>query len=186
METGTRENELKKLASAFCTKPGGSARDLAAAAGISKATFYRVYSSKDHLEEILTERAEEVVEGLFAITEKDITSRNALSEMMRWCCDNREYLMFLCRSALLGDSCVDTCRCSYDDRMRAFFLKGQQRGEFRVDVPAAVMAEIFGGEMAALFEAESRGRIASAMMADYWETIFLFGVESKGKKESHE
>lgn len=80
METGTRENELKKLASAFCTKPGGSARDLAAAAGISKATFYRVYSSKDHLEEILTERAEEVVEGLFAITEKDITSRNALSE----------------------------------------------------------------------------------------------------------
>lgn len=32
------------------------------------------------LEEILTERAEEVVEGLFAITEKDITSRNALSE----------------------------------------------------------------------------------------------------------
>ena len=73
METGTRENELKKLASALCTKPGGSARDLAAAAGISKATFYRVYSSKDHLEEILTERAEEVVEGLFAITEKDIT-----------------------------------------------------------------------------------------------------------------
>ena len=106
--------------------------------------------------------------------------------MMRWCCDNREYLMFLCRSALLGDSCVDTCRCSYDDRMRAFFLKGQQRGEFRVDVPAAVMAEIFGGEMAALFEAESRGRIASAMMADYWETIFMFGVEGKGKKESHE
>lgn len=186
METWTRENELKKLASALCTKPGGSARDLAAAAGISKATFYRVYSSKDHLEEILTERAEEVVEGLFSITEKDITSRNALSEMMRWCCDNREYLMFLCRSALLGDSCVDTCRCSYDDRMRAFFLKGQQRGEFRVDVPAAVMAEIFGGEMAALFEAESRGRIASAMMADYWETIFLFGVEGKGKKESHE
>lgn len=80
METGTRENELKKLASALCMKPGGSARDLAAAAGISKATFYRVYSSKDHLEEILTERAEEVVEGLFAITEKDITSRNALSE----------------------------------------------------------------------------------------------------------
>ena len=160
METGTRENELKKLASALCAKPGGSARDLAAAAGISKATFYRVYSSKDHLEEILTERAEEVVEGLFAITEKDITSRNALSEMMRW--------------------------CSYDDRMRAFFLKGQHRGEFRVDVPAAVMAEIFGGEMAALFEAESRGRIASAMMADYWETIFLFGVEGKGKKESHE
>lgn len=106
--------------------------------------------------------------------------------MMRWCCDNREYLMFLCRSALPGNSCVDTCRCSYDDRMRAFFLKGQQRGEFRVDVPAAVMAEIFGGEMAALFEAESRGRIASAMMADYWETIFLFGVEGKGKKESHE
>lgn len=100
METGTRENELKKLASALCTKPGGSARDLAAAAGISKATFYRVYSSKDHLEEILTERAEEVVEGLFAITEKDITSRNALSEMMRWCCDNREYLMFLCRSVI--------------------------------------------------------------------------------------
>lgn len=67
METGTRENELKKLASALCMKPGGSARDLAAAAGISKATFYRVYSSKDHLEEILTERAEEVVEGLFPL-----------------------------------------------------------------------------------------------------------------------
>ena len=39
MHLESREEELKKLALAFCTNPRRTAGELAAAAGISKATF---------------------------------------------------------------------------------------------------------------------------------------------------
>ena len=66
METGTRENELKKLASALCTKPGGSARDLADSRQVllvpldkvsSVRTFYIVYNKnrilKSHVKQFI-------------------------------------------------------------------------------------------------------------------------------------
>lgn len=186
METGTRENELKKLASALCTKPGGSARDLAA-------------GGRDQQSDIL--------QGVFIQRpfRRNPDGKGRRGRRRPFCHYGEGYHEPQCafgNDALvlrqprvpdvplpLGSSWrqrVDTCRCSYDDRMRAFFPEGPAARRIPRRVPAAVMAEIFGGEMAALFEAESRGRIASAMMADYWETIFLFGVEGKGKKESHE
>lgn len=61
MDTESREEELKKLALAFCTNPRRTARELAEAAGISKATFYRVYSSWENLSRILNERAREKI-----------------------------------------------------------------------------------------------------------------------------
>ena len=56
MESTDRENELKKLAVAFYSVPKGTAKELADAAGISKATFYRIYGSREQLGDLLTER----------------------------------------------------------------------------------------------------------------------------------
>ena len=71
MDTESREEELKKLALAFCTNPRRTARELAEAAGISKATFYRVYSSRENLSRILNERAREKISLLMKLVTEE-------------------------------------------------------------------------------------------------------------------
>ena len=65
MESTDRENELKKLAVAFYSVPKGTAKELADAAGISKATFYRIYGSREQLGDLLDGKGEWCCSGAF-------------------------------------------------------------------------------------------------------------------------
>lgn len=177
MVTAEREAELKKLAIAVCRNPRSTAKDLAESAGISKATFYRVYSSRDHLVEILSDRTRAVEGELMTIVrQRDKSPRDVLHEFILESCENKEYLLLICCSYAGG--CDEQCLDSYVENVTDFFLWGQKEGAFRIDIPAAVMSELFGGAMMSLFEGEREGRIASASLADYWETFFLKGVEN--------
>ena len=71
MHPESREEELKKLALAFCTNPRRTAGELAAAAGISKATFYRVYGSRENLSRLLSEKAREKVSFLMELVNEE-------------------------------------------------------------------------------------------------------------------
>lgn len=177
MITAEREAELKKLALAVCRNPRSTAKDLAESAGISKATFYRVYSSRENLVEILNDRTKNMVENLMMIVrQRDKTPRAVLHEFILESCENKEYLLRICYSSATG--CDEQCSDSYVQNVTDFFLWGQKEGVFRIDIPAAVMSELFGGAMLSLFEGERAGRIASASLADYWEIFFLKGVEN--------
>ena len=177
MITAEREAELKKLALAVCRNPRSTAKDLAESAGISKATFYRVYSSRENLVEILNDRTKNMVENLMMIVrQRDKTPRAVLHEFILESCENKEYLLRICYSSAAG--CDDSCTDQYVQEVTDFFLWGQKEGVFRIDLPASVMSELFGGSMLALFEGERAGRIASASLADYWEIFFLKGVEN--------
>lgn len=184
MEAAGREEELKKLALAFCANPRRTAKELAEAAGISKATFYRVYSSRDNLSRLLNEKAWQVIgEVMDSLEEKGKGSREKLHRAIGLCCENREYLMLLCYGTVTG-SCDMSCQEMYRQKMQAFFLKGQSEGVFRIDISASAMAELFAGTMWSLFEGECRGRIASADMAAYWEHFFLQGVAIEKKERT--
>ena len=184
MEIEDREEELRKLALAFCINPRRTAKELAEAAGISKATFYRVYSSRENLSALLNDRARDVVSCLSdLVTENGGEGKERLGEIIHQCCRNKEYLMLLCCESTTG-SCDTWCRETYNREMKAFFLRGQKTGAFRIDIPASVMAELFAGTMWSLFEGECHGRVASASLPDYWEAFFLKGIENE--KEGRE
>ena len=175
MVTAEREAEWKRMAIAVCANPRSTAKELAESAGISKATFYRVYSSREKLVEILNERTRAMVEDLMTIVrQRDKSPLTVLHEFILESCENKEYLLRICYSSATG--CDEQCSDSYVQNVTDFFLWGQKEGAFRIDIPAAVMSELFGGAMMSLFEGERAGRIASASLSDYWETFFLQGV----------
>lgn len=179
MDTESREEELKKLALAFCINPRRTAKELAEAAGISKATFYRIYGSRDNLSRLLSEKAREKVSFLMElVNEEEGDSKSRLRDIICCCCDNKEYLMLLCYGNVTGS--IDSwCQETYTRQMTDFFLRGQKSGAFRVDIPASVMTELFAGAMWSLFEGECHGRVASASLPTYWETFFLHGIENQ-------
>lgn len=177
MITAEREAELKRLAIAVCANPRSTAKELAESAGISKATFYRVYSSRENLVEILNDRTRAMVEELMTIVrQRDKSPRDVLHEFILKSCENKEYLIRICYSSAAG--CDDSCTDRYVQEVTDFFLWGQKEGAFRIDLPASVISELFGGSMLALFEGEQTGRIASMSLSGYWETFFLQGVEN--------
>ncbi len=179
MEASDREEELKRLAVAFYSQPKGTAKELADAVGISKATFYRIYSSREHLAEILMERAQSVAASILRETDRVHTDyEEALRQMIGLHCREKEYLMFLCYGTVTG-SCDDGCQEEYRRILSGFFLRGQKAGAFRIDLPAEVMTELFLGTIGALFEAESQGRVATAGLAVICEKFLLGGIRSE-------
>ncbi|MCY1551335.1 hypothetical protein D9M68_876550 [compost metagenome] len=65
---------------------------------------------------------------------------------------------------------------SYIHALDAFFLRGQQEGVFRIDITAAVFAELFTMLIYGMVDAERRGRAASSNSASVLEQMFLHGA----------
>lgn len=184
METNGRENELKKLALAYCTNPGRTASELAKEAGISRATFYRVYQSKDHLSHLLSEKAKDAFLSSVGMMKEEEDPKAVLCRMIDRCYENKEYIMVLCFGRN-GADCHMEDKEIYEKGMNDFFLKGQKEGIFRVDIPATAMTQLFAGTMIALFEGEWEGKIASANLAAYWKNFFLDGILSDKEREEN-
>lgn len=70
---------------------------------------------------------------------------------------------------------------SYIAALDAFFLRGQQKGVFRIDITAAVFTELFLTLIYGLVDAERRGRAASANSAQTLEQMFLHGAANPAR-----
>lgn len=174
-----REEELKRLALILCANPGIKAQELAQVAGISKATFYRNYRSKEALGVLLDAEAGKVIEEILGMTQEDGSCKSILHRVISHCCDHQEYLMFLCFGCMSGNYCEEKEK-DFNNRMNAFFLRGQRSGEFRPDIPSDVMCELFLGMMGALFDGVRKGRTAPLRVAEYWEAAILDGIADRG------
>ncbi|MCY1299633.1 hypothetical protein D9M70_491700 [compost metagenome] len=72
----------------------------------------------------------------------------------------------------------------YLDALDAFFLRGQQMGLIRIDIPAAVLTELFFNLVFGIVDAEQRGRAASSKSAYTLEQVFSRGVASSNEASS--
>lgn len=63
----------------------------------------------------------------------------------------------------------------------AFFLRGQQKGVFRIDITAAVFTELFITLVYGMVDAERRGRAASSNSAHTLEQMFLHGASNPAR-----
>jgi TetR/AcrR family transcriptional repressor of mexCD-oprJ operon len=178
-ESKTDEHRLlAKLAIALVEAPRANLQELASHAGVSKATLYRFCRTRDQLISRVSERCIEVVDDILA----DIESWAAeplkgLQQMTLKIQEHRELMAFI-GSAWNQDEKIAGANAEWLDKWDAFFLRGQEAGIFRIDVPAAVLSELWGALCRALMDAERRGRAARAGLPALMQAVFLDGVRA--------
>jgi TetR/AcrR family transcriptional repressor of mexCD-oprJ operon len=176
------ERLLKALAVAIVDRPRATLKDLAESAGVSKATLHRFCGTRDNLVEMLETHGETVLNQI--VTAADLEQSEPLDALRRLIgghLTHREvlaFLMFQYRPDFLTPEGGGERWQSYVRALDAFFLNGQQKGVFRIDITAAVFTELFITMICSMVDAERRGRAASANSASVLEQMFLHGAAS--------
>ncbi|MFJ4142885.1 TetR/AcrR family transcriptional regulator [Pseudomonas sp. NPDC089734] len=177
------EKLLKALAVALVDHPAGTFKDIAQAAGVSKATLNRFCGTRNNLIEILLNHGCVLMNKV--IEQADLEQAaplEALDRLIDGHLTHREILVFLCfqwRPDSLDESCGGSRWIPYSDALDAFFLRGQREGVFRIDISAPVLTETFASLLFGLVDAERRGRVARAGMAPLLMQFFLQGAAVK-------
>lgn len=168
---------LRALAMALVDQPRATLKDLAAAIGVSRATLYRVYQTREKLIERLFDHAMSVfTEALQKTGLESRQPREALGQLIGNILEHRElhvFLMYYWKDVLVNPQ----VQAQWEALLDAFFRRGQQQGVFRIDVSAAALTEILISLITGLVDAERRGRIARLELGSMAESIFLKGAE---------
>lgn len=165
---------LKQLAVIFSKNPQYTLKELAEAAGISKASLYRICGTRENLEKLLVDKSRECIELIFQAVQKPCTDYPArLLELIRIHLENKEFLTF----AYSMQVCQ---KYGYTERylltMDAFLLSGQKAGIFKIEFDAATLTELFISVFLGIIDAERRGRIAPAIAAQVFLKFYLGGA----------
>lgn len=166
------------LALTLAEQPKITLQELANAVGVSRATLYRLASTREELLHWLDEYSMSCVRQVFKEAELEQgTAREALKRLIDAHIKQREFCAYLIsrsRGCQLDQEDFDWA--DVELHLQRLFIRGQQSGEFRIDLPALWMADMFGYFVLALCEGESRGRVPRASMTNYFESFFLYGA----------
>ena len=170
---------LKSLAVAFVEHPRATLKQLADAAGTSKATLHRLCGTRDNLLEMLAVHALSALNQVIDDSKLDeADSLTALKRLINDHLAHRELLVFL-MFEYRPDSCGPKAEGNswgyYEEALDAFFLRGQHAGVFRIDISAPMLTELFSAILYGIVDAERRGRAASAGSPAVFEQFFLHG-----------
>ncbi|MBY4948467.1 TetR/AcrR family transcriptional regulator [Cupriavidus respiraculi] len=169
---------LAALALALVDHPRGTLQELAKAVGISKATLYRFCRTRDELISRLIEHCAGVLAGVIDSAGLDDPSPlAALRRLNANMIEQREvaaFLIYYWREVVSGMS--TDWQTGWENKLDAFFLRGQQKGVFRIDNSAPAMMEMWASLLIGLLDGERRGRIARAGLPALAERAFLHGA----------
>lgn len=175
------------LALAIAKRPRANLQQIARAAGISKATLYRLSPTREGLVELLLERAREHLQN--ALAQADLSRppfRDALRRLTENVMTAREFYLFWSSTQWMsmldsepgkGDDAVPSF---YGESLEEFFLKGQQAGVFRIDMSAKWLTTAYDYLLYAAMDSAQRGEIATVGIAAMVERTFLQGVTASG------
>jgi TetR/AcrR family transcriptional repressor of mexCD-oprJ operon len=165
---------LKKLAAAMTANPRATTQELAAAAGISRATFNRFCGTREKLVEMIMGQAGQSFQAIINLAEKEVTDYPAaVSDLIAAHFENQEYLVFICQAQNILEN---TYWDSYLEALDRFFLSGQKAGAFQLDYPNQMLTEMFLSVICGMIDASCRGRVATSGMENKMLTFFLNGV----------
>ncbi|WP_278401321.1 TetR/AcrR family transcriptional regulator [Stutzerimonas kunmingensis] len=174
------EKLLKALAIAIVDRPRATFKEIAQAAGISKATLNRFCGTRDNLIEMLLNHGSVVINRVIADADlAEAAPLDALHRLIEGHLVHRELLVFLAfqwRPDTFDLDAGGSRWLPYSETLDEFFLRGQKLGVFRIDIGAPALTEIFASLIFGLVDAERRGRIARAGMAALIEQFFLNGA----------
>ncbi|HEJ4414253.1 TPA: efflux pump transcriptional repressor NfxB, partial [Pseudomonas aeruginosa] len=136
------ERLIKALAVAIVDRPRATLKELAEAAGVSKATLHRFCGTRDNLVQMLEDHGETVLNQIIQACDLEHAEPlEALQRLIKEHLTHRELLVFLVfqyRPDFLDPHGEGARWQSYLEALDAFFLRGQQKGVFRIDITAAV------------------------------------------------
>lgn len=167
---------LNALALAMVKQPKASLNELAEAVGIGRTTLYRFCRTREELLERLYAYGVRVISADIEAAELDTAPPlEALRQLTQGSLKHWEISVFMTRYWKPGHE-GPPADLDWAAKMDALFLRGQQASVFHIDIPAATLNEIWVSLMIGLVDAEYRGRVARAGLADLMERVFLHGV----------
>ncbi|MFC5803741.1 TetR/AcrR family transcriptional regulator [Streptomyces formicae] len=157
-----REQVLRAAAALLARKSTATMDEVARAAGIGRATLHRHFAGRDALVKAL--EALGIQEFEAALDRARLDEGGASDGLRRLIGEmepGAELLAFLVTENQLfeGDQ-VNEGWARLDARVAAFFRRGQERGEFRIDLSAAWLTEAFYGLLGSCAWAVMDGRVA--------------------------
>ena len=175
----TEKALVRSLALTLSENPGATLQEMASAAGVSRATLYRFAATREQVVEITRSHAIHVI----AEIQRDASLEarpplEALRLLISRHIEEREFCVFLISQIGPYIDCRDVpAECvTLEQRMDAFFARGQKEGVLRGDVPDRWLTDLFFGVLFSLCESEYRGRIARCEMQRLFEEAFLNGA----------
>lgn len=178
------EQILHAAATLLARRPTASMDDIARAAGISRATLHRQFAGRDALVRGLEQLGiRRVTDALDAARLDEGHPADALRRLIDEAESFAGFLGFLVtENQLFEPGRVDPGWSAADERLAAFFRRGQEAGAFRVELTAAWLTEALYALVAASAWAVQEGRVAERDAGRMTAELLLGGVARGGAR----
>ncbi|NGO76955.1 TetR/AcrR family transcriptional regulator [Streptomyces sp. YC504] len=179
-----RERILRAAAALLTRKATATTDEVAKAAGISRATLHRQFAGRDALIRALEALGLQQLESALDAARLD---EDSASEAVRRLIAEVEpvagFLAFLVtENQLFETDAMNEGWTRIDDRISALFRRGQESGEFRIDLSPAWLTEALYGLVGSGAWAVQDGRVAAKDFQFMIVELLLGGVRrSVGK-----
>jgi AcrR family transcriptional regulator len=172
---------LDTAAHVLAERPDASINDIAAAAGVGRATLYRYFPTREALLQALA--AEAVDEAVARIAEAGLEQVAVPEALQRFL---RAILAVGDRYAILIGDRVTECRPQFEEAgrtiavpLQAVFQRGIDDGTLRNDLDLEVLFTLFRGMVAGAFEAQLARTLGVEQAAAAIASAFLDGARNR-------
>ncbi|GGX38116.1 TetR family transcriptional regulator [Streptomyces chartreusis] len=157
-----RDHVLRTAAALLTRKATATMDEVAKAAGISRATLHRHFAGRDALVRALESLGiAECEAALDAARPDEGPARDAVHRLVREIEPSAGLLAFLyTENQLFEGEEQNAGWARIDERIAALFRRGQQSGEFRIDLSAVWLTEALYGLLGSGAWAVAEGRVA--------------------------
>ncbi len=152
--------------------------DVAAAAGVSRATVYRYYPDRDALLDALASHA--LADAAARLADAGLERapvEEAIERIVRALTAVGDRYAVLVRAQVEGDP--GEIERLVAAPMRAVFARGIESGLLRQDLPAEVLLELFGGALVAALKLTERGQLGLEEASAATASVFLDGARAR-------
>ncbi|WP_407554092.1 helix-turn-helix domain-containing protein [Streptomyces sp. Pv4-95] len=179
-----REQVLRKAAALLTRRATTPMDDIARAAGISRATLHRHFAGRDALIRALEELGiAQFAQAMDAAALDDGNASDALRRLITEAEPVAAVLAFLfTENQLFEGAEVNAGWARLDARITALFRRGQEEGDFRIDLSSAWLTEAFYGLIGAGSWAVQEGRVARNDLNHSIAELLLGGIRRSMEK----
>ncbi|MEN3583686.1 helix-turn-helix domain-containing protein [Streptomyces sp. ZYX-F-203] len=173
-----RDHVLRTAAALLSRKPTATMDEVARAAGTSRATLHRHFAGRDALVRALEERGIAECEAALAAARPDEgPAADAVRRLVREIEPAAGLLAFLySENQLYEGEAQNAGWARMDARLAALFRRGQESGEFRIELTPVWLTEALYGLLASGAWAVAEGRVAPKDFVPMVTELLLGGV----------
>jgi TetR/AcrR family transcriptional repressor of mexCD-oprJ operon len=169
---------LDAAAHVLAERSDASMAEIAAAAGVGRATLYRYYPSRDALLQALADAAlREAGERLADAGLDRAAVPEAIERIVRAVVGVGDRYVVLARERIRHDP--DDAERLLREPLRSVFERGIDEGILRADVPVEVLLELFGGLIGAAVRLVGERQLGLEEIAATTTALFLDGARAR-------